>query len=136
MGMGPIHRYLTAAQGQQAQDQYQQQFDQSANAPIPGQQPLSFSSWHPNMNSNRSMMGGLMSEFMNGTYSPADWRGLLPQGQGNTLPPPQQNQMPMAGPYGQQAMQMAGLLPQENQGGTYPAGLLGGKMGHFRPGGK
>lgn len=55
--------------------------------------------------------------------------------------PPQQmsppyQQAPMAGPYGRQALGLAGLLSANNPpGGGYPNGLLGGKR-PFIPGGK
>lgn len=57
-------------------------------------------------------------------------------GAGNMRPPPSQNFM-TAGPYGAQAMQMAGLLGQQQQ--PPPTGVAGGLLGGkapFRPGGK
>lgn len=153
MGMGPLHLYTTSPEEAEAQrvQEYQQMFNQSGAAPIPGTQPQSsYGGMHPNPQNTQSMMNGLLSQYMNQAYTPADWRGLLPQGQGSTVP--QQPPAPggggaMAGPYGRQAMLMAGLLspnamppttmpPAAQPGDTYPNGLLGGKRGAFRPGGK
>lgn len=52
---------------------------------------------------------------------------------------PPQNTFQAAGPYGQQAMQMAGLLGQQPQSPPptpAPGGLLAGTKLPFRPGGK
>lgn len=83
----------------------------------------------------RSLISGLMSQYMNGAMTSDQWRGLLPAGQS------QQGQLAQGpgfsgGNYGNQAAQMAGVLPARNPNDTYPNGLLGGKRGGFRPGGK
>jgi hypothetical protein len=77
------------------------------------------------------LIPGLLSEHANETMTSDQWRGLLPAGQS------QQGQLARGpgfsgGAYGNQAAQMAGVMPARN-----PNGLLGGKRGGgFRPGGK
>jgi hypothetical protein len=123
MGMGPLHLYTTSPQ--EAEDlqrqQYEQQFGQSAYAPIPtagGTPP------------------GLLSDPMSQSYTPQQWHGLLPAGRGNQIPQQAPARFAATGPYGNQAASMAGLLPMLAGNNTPPSGLLGGRRGTFRPGGK
>ena len=148
MGMGPLHLYTTSpaeAEAQQMQ-QYQQQFSQSAAAPIPGtwngrpipQTPTGSvpSGMHPSQQNAQGLLNGVLSQYMNNSYTPEQWRGLLPAGAGNQVPQVAPQPFAAAGPYGGQAARMAGLLPAPAPNDTYPHGLLGGKRGSFRPGGK
>ena len=101
-----------------------------------GTPPPTGSGWRPNFDRTNSLMSGVMSQYMNDSLSPEQWRGLLP-GRGASVPAlPTQGAIPMSN-YGAQASQMAGLLgaapqPQQQMGG----GLLGGGKGFRIPGGK
>lgn len=118
----------------------QQDFNASAAAPIPGVTAPT-SGLHPNPAGTRGLLAGVGSDWMNQNMSSSDWTSLLPVGR---APPPAvgggpapMSPAPSApGPYGQQAMQMAGLLgPQQSQ--PQGEGLLGGPKRGFRvPGGK
>jgi hypothetical protein len=145
MGMGPIQLAPSRIAAREA-DQYQQMFNQSANAPIPtwngGPMPVRSpgsvpSGWHPNQDASRAMMGGVVSQYMNNNLTPEQWQTLLPVGMQGGTPQTAPQPFVSAGPYGGQAAQLAGLLPvqPQNAPGPYPMGLLGGK-GPFRPGGK
>lgn len=121
MGMGPIYTQLTHpnAAVRQQQQQYQQQFDQSATAAIPGMASQYGMGPQPGMT-----VPGLLGEGPPQQQIP----GVVPYA------PPQQQPFSPNGMYGQQAMMLAGLLGRSGQG--YPSGPLGGKRGPFRPGGK
>lgn len=121
MGNGYRPDRTPEAQAAALARQYQQQFDASATAPIPG---------YGNMPVPSAPMGGAgppQGGLLGGSF-PVGWGG--PQQQ---IPRPQAMPPPMPGPYGQQAMRMAGLLsgPVESM----PAagnGLLGGGRVGFR----
>jgi hypothetical protein len=156
MGMGPRPTRTTPDGRNMTQpfyDQYmanvynpQQDFNASANAPIPGVlggQPSSTppSGLHPPQDASRGLLAGVGANWMNQNMSSSDWTSLLPSGYGG----PQTAQNPLAqnhmqpvsggqGPYAQQAMMLAGLLgPQSSQQG---GGLLGAKRVTRFPGGK
>lgn len=134
MGMGPIWMAQRDPNALTPQQQYQQQFEQSANARVPGVNPSGLLG---------SAIGAANSQYMNQTFSPADWIAMLPpaarQGMGEA-PPQQQLPAPMSrfqavGPYGGQAMRMAGMGGGLLGGGSVPSpgqptmgyqGLLGG----------
>lgn len=104
------------------------------DAALSGRPPPDASGWHPT--GTRQLFGGLLSQYMNESMGPQQWAGTLQQGQ---APPAQQQQQTFMpnGMYGRQAMQLAGTYsPNTPPGDTYPNGLLGGKGGGFRPGGK
>lgn len=121
----------------------QQDFNASAAAPIPGVPTAPTSGLHPNPTSTQGLLSGVGSQWMNQNMSSGDWTSLLPAGRAPPPavgggPAPMSPAPPNPGPYGQQAMQMAGLLaPQAQQPPPqgYPNGLLGGKR-PFHPGGK
>jgi hypothetical protein len=94
-----------------------------------GSEPPRGSGWRPR-NFNQ-LFAGVLSQHMNESMSPGQWAGLL-QGQQPQSAPQQQTAFTPAGMYGNQAMQMAGVRGPD----SYPNGLLGGKRGAFRPGGK
>jgi hypothetical protein len=98
-----------------------QAFQNSFNQPIPGL---------------TGQYGGYGGIPLPGQPTPGGLLAQVPQ----PAPQPQQRQqsafMPN-GMYGRQAMQLAGTYsPNTPPGDTYPNGLLGGKGGAFRPGGK
>lgn len=160
---GPRISQHPAVLDQQQQQDYMQQFNNAAYAPIPGvrgQQPIppmpadaidgQPSGYSPNgaalsvqQMMGRGLLGNVTSEWMNQNMTPEQWQTLLPQQQG----PPAgmvQNHMVrptpmvgMSGPYGRQAMQMAGLLGRPGEGYPTGGGLLSGPKRAFRvPGGK
>lgn len=57
----------------------------------------------------RALVGNVVNQWMHENMSPSDWVSLLPNQQQN-VPPVQAGAMMPNGPYGQQAMMMAGLL--------------------------
>lgn len=123
MGMGPIYRAFDNVNQQmlaEQQRQWQQQLAGAATQPIPG------------LTGPTTPMGGGLQQPV-GTPTAGMPPSSIPG-----LPMPTTTQrgpgMPPAGPYGRQAMMMAGLLGRPGEG--YPSGLLGGKRGPFRPGGK
>lgn len=96
-------------------------FEQSANAPIPGMTGTGRPTPPGLQGVANGLAGGALSQYMNNEYTPDQWRGLLPM---MTLPQaggPFQS----VGPYGQQAMRMAGLLGQIPQQPGQMQGLLG-----------
>lgn len=104
-----------------------------SDAAFNGTPPPSASGWHPT--NTRALFGQLISQYMNESTTPQQWAGLLQQ-QGQAGQQQQAPYMPN-GMYGRQAMQLAGTYsPNTPPGDTYPNGLLGGKGGGFRPGGK
>lgn len=163
---GTPRRYPAGGTPQQQEQGYMDQFNNAAYAPIPGvrgQQPLppapppaiingqpvypgqSATNQWGRLLGQSPMWSELRSQYMNGALSNADWQTFLPggaEGGPGQVAGQMQNHMArpapaaMSGPYGRQAMQMAGLLGQPGQG--YPAGgLLGGPKRGFRvPGGK
>jgi hypothetical protein len=98
-------------------------FQDSASMPIPGMmngRPAAPST-APYQGLMNNTASGALSQYMNTSMTPDQWRGLLPNSQQIPRMPPGQFQ-PM-GPYGSQAMSDAGLL-----GANQPAtGLLGAK---------
>lgn len=66
------------------------------------------------------------------------WRGVIPQGQGQAIPPAQPAPFSASGPYGQQASAMAGLLaqPQQPQQPMQSVAGLLSRRGFRVPGGK
>lgn len=103
---------------QQQQQPYDDAFAASANAPIPGvfngrpiQQPDPNSLPPELRDTARRLAGSVLSQYMNNDYTPSDWRGLLPPA-ATPLQGPGPSSFQPSGPYGQQAMMMAGLLGQ------------------------
>lgn len=103
---------------------------------LPGGTPMNLSGGPPN--------GGWGDTAATRERTRALIGGLLAQQQSPVIPQPapqpgqqQQTAFMPAGMYGRQAMQLAGTYsPNTPPGDTYPNGLLGGKGGGFRPGGK
>jgi hypothetical protein len=155
---GNPYRQITMPDGRtmtvlanQAQDilagaQADNSFSQSANAPIPGlTAPVGTGAQIPGLMNGRpaqpsnapfqgllsNNMGAALGQHMNNSYTPEQWRGLLPSSQQIPQMPPGQFQP--QGPYGAQAMMDAGLLGQMPQQQPTIGGLLGGK-GYRMPG--
>lgn len=89
--------------------------------------------------------GGPNGRFINDTGAQMPQPGLVgappvAMQPGTAMPIPPQQRFAASGPYGAQAMQMAGLLGQQPSGPAAPPGesmgLLGGKRGFRVPGGK
>lgn len=107
--------------------------------PIHEYQDYMQNTYYPQQNFNASLgapIPGLTGPLGNGAQIPGGGVGIAPPQQQipyQQMPP---STFQAAGPYGRQAMGLAGLLSANSPpGNTYPNGLLGGKR-PFRPGGK
>lgn len=126
-GIAPRQRY----EDEMAANEAMSSFDASATAPIPGmfngrpiQQPDPNSIPPELRDTARRLTGGVLSQYMNNDYTPSDWRGLLPPS-ATPLQGPGPSQFQPSGPYGQQAMMMAGLLGQSPQQSPQQPGSQG-----------